>query len=74
MTIVFVVERYLIQIIILCFLKVSDLVKELVVMGELNQQQKDTIQKLTLAESQNPESSMQLHCCHRELGGKNVQV
>ena len=43
---------------------------ELLIMGELNQQQKDTIQKLTLAEGQNPESSMHLHGCHRELGGK----
>ena len=39
-------------------------------MGELNQQQKDMIQKLTLAEGQNPESNMQLHGCHRELSGK----
>lgn len=41
-------------------------------MGELNQQQKDTIQKLSAVEGQNPESSMQLHGCHRELGGKNI--
>lgn len=43
-------------------------------MGELNQQQKDTIQKLTLAEGQNPESSMHLHGCHRELGGKLIII
>ena len=43
-------------------------------MGELNQQQKDTIQKLTLAEGQNPESSMHLHSCHRELGGKLIII
>ena len=41
-------------------------------MGELNQQQKGTIQKLTLAEGQNPENSMHLHGCHRELGGKLI--
>ena len=41
-------------------------------MGELNQQQKDTIQKLSLAEGQNPESTMQLHGCHRELGGNDM--
>jgi len=52
------------------YLKVNHLVKELLVMGELNQQQKDMIQKLTLAEGQNPESNMQLHGCHRELSGK----
>ena len=38
-------------------------------MGELNQQQKDAIQKLALAEGQNPESNLQLHGCHRELAG-----
>lgn len=38
-------------------------------MGELNQQQKDTIHKLALAEGQNPESNVQLHGCHRELAG-----
>ena len=38
-------------------------------MGELNQQQKDVIQKLALAEGQNPESNLQLHGCHRELAG-----
>lgn len=38
-------------------------------MGELNQQQKDAIQKLALAEGQNPESNLQLHGCHRELTG-----
>lgn len=43
-------------------------------MGELNQQQKDTIQKLTLSEGQNPESSMHLHGCHRELGGKLIII
>ena len=43
-------------------------------MGELNQQQKGTIQKLTLAEGQNPESSMHLHGCHRELGGKLIII
>ena len=43
-------------------------------MGELNQQQKDTIQKLTLAEGQNPESSMHIHGCHRELGGKLIII
>ena len=52
------------------YLKVNDLVKELLVMGELNQQQKDIIQKLTLAEGQNPESNMQLHAGHRDLSGK----
>ncbi|XP_078363001.1 hamartin-like [Oculina patagonica] len=48
--------------------QVNHLVKELLIMGEFNQQQKDAIQKLTLAEGQNPESNMQLHGCHRELG------
>ena len=43
-------------------------------MGELNQQQKDTIKKLSLLEGQNPESSMQLHSCHRELGGEDVKT
>ena len=47
---------------------------ELLIMGELNQQQKDTIQKLTLSEGQNPESSMHLHGCHRELGGKLIII
>ena len=41
-------------------------------MGELNQQQKDTIKKLSAVEGQNPESSMQLHGCHRELGGESI--
>ena len=50
------------------------LVKEHLIMGELNQQQKDTIKKLSLLEGQNPESSMQLHSCHRELGGKDVKA
>lgn len=47
--------------------QVNHLVKELLIMGELNQQQKDVIQKLALAEGQNPESNLQLHGCHREL-------
>ena len=38
-------------------------------MGELNQQQKDAIQKLALAEGQSPETNLQLHGCHRELAG-----
>ena len=50
------------------------LVKEHLIMGELNQQQKDTIKKLSLLEGQNPESSMQLYSCHRELGGKDVKT
>ena len=49
--------------------QVNHLVKELLIMGELNQQQKDAIQKLALAEGQNPESNLQLHGCHRELTG-----
>lgn len=54
------------------FVQVNHLVKELLIMGELNQQQKDTIQKLTLAEGQNPENNMQLHGCHRELAGNGT--
>ena len=38
-------------------------------MGELNQQHKDAIKKLTVAETQNPESSMQLQSCLKELSG-----
>ena len=43
-------------------------------MGELNQQQKDMIKKLTLAKGQNDESNMQLDGCHRELGGKLIHT
>ena len=56
------------------YVKVNHLVKELLVMGELNQQQKDTIKKLTAVEGQNPESNMHLHGCHRELAGENAGV
>ena len=38
-------------------------------MGELNQQHKDVIKKLAVAETQNPESSMQLQSCLKELSG-----
>ena len=38
-------------------------------MGELNQQHKDVIKKLVVAETQNPESSMQLQSCLKELSG-----
>lgn len=38
-------------------------------MGELNQQHKDAIKKLTVAETQSPESSMQLQSCLKELSG-----
>ena len=51
------------------FLKVNHLVKEVLLMGELNQQHKDAIKKLTVAETQNPESSMQLQSCLKELSG-----
>lgn len=50
-------------------IQVNHLVKELLIMGELNQQQKDAIQKLALAEGQSPETNLQLHGCHRELAG-----
>lgn len=40
-------------------------------MGELNQQQKDAIKKLTAVEGQNPESNMQFHGCQRELAGES---
>lgn len=53
------------------FVKVNHLVKELLVMGELNQQQKDAIKKLTAVEGQNPESNMQFHGCQRELAGES---
>lgn len=47
--------------------QVNHLVKEVLLLGELNQQHKDTIKKLTLTEAQHPESSMHLKTCHREL-------
>ncbi|XP_044175884.1 hamartin-like isoform X2 [Acropora millepora] len=48
-------------------IQVNHLVKEVLLMGELNQQHKDAIKKLTVAETQNPESSMQLQSCLKEL-------
>lgn len=54
--------------------QVNQLVKELLVMGELNQQQKDAIKKLTAVEGQNPESNMQLHGCQRELAAAKQTV
>ncbi|KAK2566005.1 Hamartin, partial [Acropora cervicornis] len=48
---------------------VNHLVKEVLLMGELNQQHKDVIKKLAVAETQNPESSMQLQSCLKELSG-----
>lgn len=54
--------------------QMGQLVKELLIMGELNQQQKETIKKLSLVEGQNPESTMQLHSCHRELGAAKQTV
>ena len=50
-------------------MQVNHLVKEVLLLGELNQQHKDTIKKLTLTEAQHPESSMHLKTCHRELTG-----
>ena len=41
-------------------------------MGELNQKQKDIIQKLSSTDGQNPESIMQLHSCYKELTSKNL--
>ncbi|XP_074606956.1 hamartin-like isoform X2 [Acropora palmata] len=48
-------------------IQVNHLVKEVLLMGELNQQHKDVIKKLAVAETQNPESSMQLQSCLKEL-------
>ena len=51
------------------FFEVNHLVKEVLLMGELNQQHKDAIKKLTVTETQSPESSMQLQSCLKELSG-----
>lgn len=65
----FITDFQNIKVLSLFCIQVNHLVKELLIMGELNQQQKDVIQKLALAEGQNPESNLQLHGCHRELAG-----
>ena len=50
--------------------QVKELTKHLVVMGQLCQDQKDKIQKLTLAQGQSPENALHVNACQRELAGK----
>ncbi|XP_001639307.3 hamartin [Nematostella vectensis] len=47
--------------------EIDKLTKELVIMGEINQQQKDLIKQLNIKTGKNPEASKQLHHCQKEL-------
>ena len=47
--------------------QVDEVSRELLKMGEINQQQKDVIKKLSVGESQNSEAAIQLQSVHKEL-------
>jgi flagellar biosynthesis/type III secretory pathway chaperone len=45
------------------------LTKELLIMGEINQHQKDVIEKASLNKGKIPEACLQFHSCQKELTG-----